>query len=385
MPTKKEKQPLSITHPELAKEAYGWNPNEFTSGMRQKKSWICKKNHIWEAPIYSRRGGRGCPVCSNYQTQSGVNDLATLFPKIAEEANGWDPTKANAGSSKKVSWKCSQGHIWEAVIDTRVRGTDCPYCSGRYAIVGTNDLATLNPELAKQAYGWDPTSLTLKSGQIRNWKCNQGHIWESSPHKRSKNGCPYCAHQKVLAGFNDLATTHPELSREAYGWDPTAVIAGSHTKLQWKCADNHVWSAILKNRSKGIGCPTCATTSFDPNAEGWIYLIENDEWLMSKVGITNNPKNRVALHLSRGWQIVDIRGPMEGHLAQQWEAAILQLLAAKGADLSNSKIAGKFDGYSEAWSKSTFEAKSIKELMRLTEEFEEKSLQKKSKARKIKE
>jgi len=37
----------------------------------------------------------------------------------------------------------------------------------------------------------------------------------------------------------------------------------------------------------------------------------------------------------------------------------------------NDKIAGKFDGYSEAWSKSTFEVKLIKELMRLTEEFEE--------------
>ncbi|WP_426829791.1 hypothetical protein [Candidatus Planktophila dulcis] len=39
--------------------------------------------------------------------------------------------------------------------------------------------------------------------------------------------------------------------------------------------------------------------------------------------------------------------------------------------LSNGNIAGKFDGYSEAWSKFTFEVKSIKELMRLTEEFEE--------------
>jgi hypothetical protein len=29
-------------------------------------------------------------------------------------------------------------------------------------------------------------------------------------------------------------------------------------------------------------------------------------------------------------------------------------------------------GYSEAWSKSTFEVKSIIELMKLTEEFEEK-------------
>jgi hypothetical protein len=38
----------------------------------------------------------------------------------------------------------------------------------------------------------------------------------------------------------------------------------------------------------------------------------------------------------------------------------------------NAKIAGKFDGFSEACSKSTFAAKSIKELMRMTEEFEEK-------------
>jgi hypothetical protein len=46
------------------------------------------------------------------------------------------------------------------------------------------------------------------------------------------------------------------------------------------------------------------------------------------------------------------------------------MLRTKGADIGNSQIAGKFDGYSEAWSKTTFEVKSIKELMRLTEEFE---------------
>ena len=41
-----------------------------------------------------------------------------------------------------------------------------------------------------------------------------------------------------------------------------------------------------------------------------------------------------------------------------------------GVVLGPIEIAGKFDGYSEAWSKSTFEVKSIKELMRLTVEFE---------------
>ena len=92
---------------------------------------------------------------------------------------------------------------------------------------------------------------------------------------------------------------------------------------------------------------------------------------MLQIGITNVPDDRLNDHRKLGWEVVEVRGPMDGHLTQQWETAILRMLKAKGADLSNAKIAGKFDGYSEAWSKSTFEAKSIKELMRLTEEFEE--------------
>ena len=47
------------------------------------------------------------------------------------------------------------------------------------------------------------------------------------------------------------------------------------------------------------------------------------------------------------------------------------MLRFRKADLANSQIAGKFDGYSEAWSESTFPVKSIKEIMRMTEEFEE--------------
>jgi hypothetical protein len=92
---------------------------------------------------------------------------------------------------------------------------------------------------------------------------------------------------------------------------------------------------------------------------------------MFQIGITNDPDVRVTKHTKSGWTLIEIRGQMDGHLTQQWETAILRMLKAKGADLSNDKIAGKFDGYSEAWSKSTFEVSSIKELIRLTEEFED--------------
>jgi hypothetical protein len=92
---------------------------------------------------------------------------------------------------------------------------------------------------------------------------------------------------------------------------------------------------------------------------------------MLQIGITNTPDDRLNDHRKLGWDLLEIRGPMDGHLTQQWETAILRMLKARGADLSNKDIAGKFDGYSEAWSESTFPVKSIKELMRLTEEFED--------------
>jgi hypothetical protein len=119
------------------------------------------------------------------------------------------------------------------------------------------------------------------------------------------------------------------------------------------------------------GCPTCAVTGFDPNKDGFLYFLSHSKWSMYQIGITNFPDDRLHSHEKLGWKLLEIRGPMDGLLTQTWETAILRMLKAKGADLSNSKIAGKFDGYSEAWSKSTFSTKSIKELMRLTEEFEE--------------
>ena len=81
--------------------------------------------------------------------------------------------------------------------------------------------------------------------------------------------------------------------------------------------------------------------------------------------------DRLGNHRKLGWEVLELRGPRDGHLTQNWETSILRMLKKRGADLSNSKIAGKFDGYSEAWSKTTLHATSIKELMRLTEEYEE--------------
>ena len=76
-------------------------------------------------------------------------------PKLLDEwdweNNQYDPEKIGFRSKKEASWICELGHLWEAVISTRTaRGDGCPYCSGKRVLAGFNDLATTDEKLAKE-------------------------------------------------------------------------------------------------------------------------------------------------------------------------------------------------------------------------------------------
>lgn len=111
------------------------------------------------------------------------------------------------------------------------------------------------------------------------------------------------------------------------------------------------------------GCPTCASTGFDPNKDGWLYFIDNDELSMLQIGISNISKERLGRHSKRGWEVIEVRGPMEGHLAKQLETAILRAIERRGAVLGHKAQIEKFDGYSEAWTKDSLEVTSFKQLL----------------------
>ena len=55
-----------------------------------------------------------------------------------------------------------------------------------------------------------------------------------------------------------LSETHPDIAKEAFGWDPTNVLAESYEKIAWKCRNNHIWTELIINRTqKKVICPKC--------------------------------------------------------------------------------------------------------------------------------
>ena len=151
------------------------------------------------------------------------NSLAEVHPELITEWSEKNlpltPDDITFGSNKKVWWKGTCGHEWQTSVKARSNGEKCPICSGARVIAGINDLATLEPLLAKQ---WSkknkikPTEVSIGSHKKVIWRCKKGHEWEAVVKSRTinKTGCPYCSHNKVLAGFNDLATLLPDIAAE---------------------------------------------------------------------------------------------------------------------------------------------------------------------------
>jgi hypothetical protein len=216
---------LATKYPELARE---WNfyqngdlkPTQFSPSSRMKVWWKCKNSHEWETRIDHRVNMKsGCPYCAGKRA-SVVNNLEIKHPSIA---NQWHPKKNEGlkskdftpGSSKKVWWKCKNGHEWKAVISSRSQGVGCPFCSGKRAST-ENNLKTLFQGLAKE---WHPVKngallpdLVLpKSHKKVWWLCKKGHEYQAVVYNRTKgSGCPYCSGRLATKEIN-LAVKAPHL------------------------------------------------------------------------------------------------------------------------------------------------------------------------------
>lgn len=365
---------LQTINPELANEAKGWNPSNVFPKSGKKVNWIGKCGHTWTARIASRSNGDGCPICRGSKLEVGQNDFASKFPDLSMEAFGWDPRAVVRGNKKKFNWRCANDHIWQATIDSRTTArSGCPYCSGRKAIPGVNDLVTTHPKVAAWADGWEPKNFKSQSNLLMDWRCEFGHRYRARIYNRVQDleSCPYCNNRKVLKGFNDVASTHPEIASQAIGWDPTMHVAKTGKRFTFVCSQGHIWKASLHNRVAGTGCPECGKYGFSSNSDGWIYLIKHQKWRMLQIGITNFPVERLKRHEKLGWEMIEVRGPMDGLIAREWETSILRMLKRHDAIFAPQEVAGKFDGYTEAWLAGSFHAKSVRDLMDTVRDDEE--------------
>lgn len=187
------------------------------------------------------------------------NILSVVNPELAKE---WHPTKngsltpdmVTAGSNKKVWWQCKQGHEWQATINNRNKGKNCPYCAGnkRYTTQSFKEkLYTSNP------------SITLcgeyVNGKTKSlFKCEVcGYQWSAFPGNvlRGVSGCPRCSKKERY--------TTQSFKEKMNIVNPNIEILGEYenstTKIECECMlCGYRWKATSASLLRGRGCHRCA-------------------------------------------------------------------------------------------------------------------------------
>ncbi|EID84890.1 hypothetical protein MSI_15860 [Treponema sp. JC4] len=264
--------------------------------------WICEKNHSWHATLKERIDGYNCPICSNRRLHRGKNDLQTTHPELIQD---WDfakngnlkPDDVTEGSPIRVHWIC---HIckseWITSIRDRTRSkkTGCPSCARknvwkkRYKqkLIETGCIS--NPKLLED---WDydanypltPSDFTPSSNKKVWWKCHVCHYkFEDRINNRSKAlYCPVCTNRVVIAGINDLKTTHPDIAAQWHptkngNLKPTQFSYGNAKRVWWICPVGHEYQSTILNRTrkKGNGncCPICDARRHTSFAEQAVFF-----------------------------------------------------------------------------------------------------------------
>ena len=246
-------------------QAVAWWKIPYTNLQTGQLSYLSWKTRISNRTVSHTE----CPYLTNTAVYPGINDLQTRYPDIAAQ---WHPFKNGTLKpdqvfpyDKRNAWwylpyddPDTGKHFdfeWECTIQSRVANrTGCPYLSGASVWPGYNDLSTTYPEIAGQ---WNyekngeltPEMVTSGSNLLVWWLLPYNdpqtgkHFdfdWQAVIESRTTggNGCPYPTNDAVWVGYNDLATTHPEIAAQ---WHPTKngsltpemVTAGSNQLAWW--------------------------------------------------------------------------------------------------------------------------------------------------------
>jgi Probable Zinc-ribbon domain len=244
---------------ELANKFGGQCLSEHFLGMDKKHLWKCAKGHQWEAMPSNiiKTSGTWCPICGRKKSDKNrrrhtIEDMYNL----ASVSGGVCLSTKFESVIKKLTWQCSEGHIWEADPHHVKNGTWCPVCSQK--IRAEQHKTHTIEEMQIFATNKGGQCLSIIFANVKDnllWACAEGHQWMANADNIINGGkwCPVCAGNQ-LKTIEDMQN----IALKRGGKCLSTIYQGANKKLQWECQEGHQWETIPAVIFRGGWCPTCS-------------------------------------------------------------------------------------------------------------------------------
>lgn len=276
---------------DLASQFGGQCLSERFLGMNTKHLWRCAEGHQWEAiPQNIKTLGRWCPVCGRAKSAKNrrkhtLKDMQDL----AHSLGGICLSSQFESVIKKLTWQCSEGHIWDADPHHVKQGKWCPVCAQKTR-TEKRKMHTIE-EMQTFAASKGGQCLSLKFIHVKDrllWECVEGHQWMATADNAINGGkwCPICAgnRSKTLEDMQIIAF-------DRGGRCLSTVYEGAHKKLLWECQEGHRWETVPSVIFRGGWCPMCSSglgericREFFEQLLGYSFKKARPSWLRTSNG-----------------------------------------------------------------------------------------------------
>ncbi|MHA1784097.1 MAG: zinc-ribbon domain-containing protein [Candidatus Helarchaeota archaeon] len=157
---------------------------------KTKLTWQCGQDHVWQATPQHVKQGSWCPTCTRKISSFSTRSKITIkdMHELARQRGGTCLSTKYKNARVKLTWQCGKGHEWEATPERVRRGIWCPACS----VINKDILEEIREHASKRGgqcilieYGLHDLTLTWKCKEGHVWQAPASAM-------RKDSWCPTC-------------------------------------------------------------------------------------------------------------------------------------------------------------------------------------------------
>lgn len=185
---------------------------------------------------------------------------------IAASRGGVLVSKVYMGTKPLHTWRCSEGHEWQATLSNIEHNKRwCPVCA-RGRIQQANERKKLSISILQEAAA-QKGGLCLSTEYVHrkikyDWRCAEGHEWTATANDVLGGcWCPICANESRKEKNRGVYCIEflRQFAHKKEGDCLSTQYIKAQTRYLWKCNKNHEWFNNADNVvNKDQWCPSCA-------------------------------------------------------------------------------------------------------------------------------